>query len=227
MSDSAASQMVVIGNTVRLVMLLQTKAAPGTTLCSGATNNLVQRVVRAKAVHGIEIDACCSLLPVYSLLGRRRERRPLIIRQKRAWTPYVGRTRELETLYALWAQVQEGRGQVVGVVGEPGIGKSRLLAEFHQRLRGRPVTCLTGHCLSHGQGTPYLPIISLLRQYCGLTERVPLEAITTKLHMSLRAGRSDSRSSSPLRTCIGSTRALRKCWRLSWHDFWELASSCS
>jgi predicted ATPase len=60
-----------------------------------------------------------------------------------------------------------GQGQVVGLVGEPGMGKTRLLTEFCRRLVGQPVTVYVGQCLSYGQGTPYLPVRALLRQICG------------------------------------------------------------
>src|SRR5439155_25416482 len=104
----------------------------------------------------------------------------------RAASPFVGRTQALGTLHALLAQVEEGRGQVVGIVGEPGIGKSRLLAEFRYSLRGRPLRYLQGRCLSYGQATPYLPILDLLRHFCDLATVDSPKGITTKIHHRLR-----------------------------------------
>src|SRR5262249_10813220 len=105
-----------------------------------------------------------------------------------AWTasPFVGRPQALGTLHALLAQVEVGRGQVVGIVGEPGIGKSRLLAEFRHSLHGRPLRYLQGHCVSYGQATPYLPILDLLRHFCDLATADSPETVTTKIHHRLR-----------------------------------------
>jgi predicted ATPase len=81
---------------------------------------------------------------------------------------FVGRARELTTLQELLDQVEAGQGQVVGIVGEPGLGKSRLLAEFRRRLRGRRLTYLAGGCHSYSQHTPYLPVRTLLYTHCGI-----------------------------------------------------------
>ena len=69
-----------------------------------------------------------------------------------------------------WPRRWQGQGQVVGLVGEPGMGKTRLLTEFCRSLAGQPVTVYVGQCLSYGQATPYLPVRDILRQVCGLAE---------------------------------------------------------
>ncbi|MBI4640902.1 MAG: AAA family ATPase, partial [Candidatus Tectomicrobia bacterium] len=79
-------------------------------------------------------------------------------------TPFVGREQELLLLQQRWAEAKAGRGQVVFLMGEPGIGKSRLLLEFRRHLEGEAVTWLTGRCISFGQSIMYLPIIDLLKQ---------------------------------------------------------------
>jgi predicted ATPase len=75
---------------------------------------------------------------------------------------------------------------VVGVVGEPGIGKSRLIYEFQRSLHGKPLTYLASSCFSHGAATPYLPMLALLRQNCGVTEEDPPAAVTAKVYASLQ-----------------------------------------
>jgi predicted ATPase len=84
-------------------------------------------------------------------------------------TPFIGRRRELGTLHALLAQAGEGRGQVVGVVGEPGIGKSRLVYEFQRSMQGQPLTYLASGCFSHSTATPYVPMQTSLRRLGILT----------------------------------------------------------
>jgi tetratricopeptide (TPR) repeat protein len=82
---------------------------------------------------------------------------------------FVGRAAELGVLEACMARAIGGQGQIVGVAGEPGIGKSRLLREFRQTLGGE-VTYLEGQCVSYGAGAPFLPIIDLVRAGCALAE---------------------------------------------------------
>src|SRR5262249_19613212 len=105
----------------------------------------------------------------------------------RARSPFVGRTHELATLHAVLAQVVSGRGEAVGIMGEPGMGKSRLLAAWPQRLPAHGVTYLEGRCLSYGSATPYLPVLDLLRAHCGITPADGHDAITAKVHGRLQA----------------------------------------
>jgi predicted ATPase len=93
----------------------------------------------------------------------------------------------MSTLHALLAQVENGHGQVVGIAGEPGIGKSRLLYEFRQQVRHKPCTYLAGRCVSYGQATPYLPLLDLLHQACGLTESDATDGMITKVRHFLQA----------------------------------------
>jgi predicted ATPase len=97
----------------------------------------------------------------------------------------VGRTQELALLHARMEQALGGQGQVIGIVGEPGLGKSRLLAEFTHSLRGRPVTYCEGHCLAYGRATPYLPVRDLLWQLWGLSDPASAPAITATVQQRL------------------------------------------
>jgi DNA-binding NtrC family response regulator/tetratricopeptide (TPR) repeat protein len=103
--------------------------------------------------------------------------------------PLVGRERELAILDTVWQQVQEGRGQALGLVGAPGIGKSRLLAAVRQRLALPGVTYLQSHCLAYGSATPYLPVLDWLRAYGGIAPGESLDTGLSKLDRLLqRAG---------------------------------------
>jgi len=95
---------------------------------------------------------------------------------------FVGRNHELGLLWSRFQSAIRGQGQVVGVAGEAGIGKSRLLYEFHQSLKGERVTYLEGHCLSYGSPIPYLPVLDIVRAGCGITEADSHEAITETVH---------------------------------------------
>jgi tetratricopeptide (TPR) repeat protein len=94
---------------------------------------------------------------------------------------------ELAILNNFMRQVESGRGQVVGVVGEPGIGKSRLVAEFRQQLGEGRATWVEGRCLSYGTQIPYLLVLDLLRSNWGIGEADTPDAITDKVRSGLHA----------------------------------------
>ena len=98
---------------------------------------------------------------------------------------FVGRRDEFELLRSRLAFVMAGHGQVVGIAGEAGIGKSRLLFEIRESLAEERVTYLAGHCLSHGSMIPYLPVLEMLRSSCRLAETDRPEAVSEKLRLSL------------------------------------------
>ena len=89
-------------------------------------------------------------------------------------------------LHKCLAQAAQGQGQVVGIVGEPGMGKSRLLSEFAQSLRGQAIVHCEGHCLAYGRTTPYLLVCDLLRQICRLREADGPETITAHVSRALQ-----------------------------------------
>jgi transcriptional regulator with AAA-type ATPase domain/tetratricopeptide (TPR) repeat protein len=98
---------------------------------------------------------------------------------------FVGRRQELDLLNSRLGSARAGRGQIVGIVGEAGIGKSRLLYEFRQALRGEPVTYIEGHCLSYGTSIPYRPVLEILRTGCLIRETDGPAVATAKLRRSL------------------------------------------
>ncbi|HSF07423.1 MAG TPA: sigma 54-interacting transcriptional regulator [Methylomirabilota bacterium] len=114
-----------------------------------------------------------------------------------ALSPFVGRQRELAVLRDLLARAEEGRGQVVGILGEPGVGKSRLLHEFRQSLEPGRVSYLEGCCLSYGNTVPYLPIIDIVRRSLGLIETDPVDVIAAKIQTGLQALGMDPAAAAP------------------------------
>ncbi len=103
-------------------------------------------------------------------------------------TRFVGRGHELELLHGQLAAAMRGQGQVVGITGEPGIGKSRLVFEFRQGLEGKRVRYLEGRCVSYGSTTPYLPVLDILRMCFGIADPDSPETIAGKV----RAGLADA-----------------------------------
>jgi predicted ATPase len=99
----------------------------------------------------------------------------------------VGRARELALLHDRLAAAVAGQGQVVGLVGEPGMGKSRPLVEFCHSVPEHQGTYYVGQCLSYGSATPYLSVLDLLRAYCGITPADSLDTLIEKVRGGLQA----------------------------------------
>ena len=178
----------VVGAPLHLALRLQQRAAPGTILLSAATYQLVQAEVRVAPCGTLAVEGGPTPMPVYTVQGLVGRHAGVVGRGRRDQSPFVGRVRELALLDDHLAAAMAGHGQVVGLVGEPGMGKTRLLAEFCRRVPGDQVTMYTGQCLSYGQSTPYLPVRDLLQQVCGLVEgdtaAVHTAAVQHRLHAS-------------------------------------------
>src|SRR6266850_454753 len=107
-------------------------------------------------------------------------------RHRHARQFFVDRETELSILNGFLRQVENGRGQAVDLVGEPGIGKSRLLAEFHRQLGDERVTWVEGRCLSYGTAIPYLLALDLLRSNCRIAETDMPDIVAEKVRSGLR-----------------------------------------
>jgi tetratricopeptide (TPR) repeat protein len=144
---------------------MQALAAPGTILAAEATHRLVEGHVRSEATGPLEVRGVSEPVRAYRLLGPQRRTR-LEARAERGLTALVGRERELEILRDRLARARAGHGQVVGIVGEPGVGKSRLVHEFRASMADETLAVLQGDCRPHA--TPYAPIAEALRSAFGI-----------------------------------------------------------
>src|SRR5207247_5298533 len=138
----------------------------------------------------------------FEILRPRGRRSRLDVAAERGLTPLIGRARELGVLTELFTQVKNGRGQVVFVAGDAGLGKSRLLLEFQRTLaeRGEDATWLEGQCISFGQSIPFLPLIEQLRRNVGIGEFDGEPGISAKVEHGRRG--------------TGGEEARRRCLRL-------------
>ncbi|MFQ5828616.1 MAG: AAA family ATPase [Candidatus Methylomirabilia bacterium] len=161
--DDLRMDYTAVGETTHLAARMQAAAEPGSILLTEATHRPVEGYVRSEALGPVQVKGRDEPVSVYKVTGRSRQRTRLEVSAERGLTPLVGRDRELGVLGDCLARVKAGRGQVVGIAGEPGVGKSRLLYEFRKSLEGERVTWLEGHCIAYGQATPYLPVLDILR----------------------------------------------------------------
>ncbi|MBM3225812.1 MAG: hypothetical protein FJZ47_18705, partial [Candidatus Tectomicrobia bacterium] len=170
---------------------LQQGAAPGVILVSEATARLVERDVHLVPWQSPLTGHQADIIRAYQVVATRLPAWPWTAASGYVHRPFVGRAQELSLLHERCTQAAGGAGQVVGVVGEPGLGKTRLLYEFVQSLQGQRVTCYVGRCLSYGRSTSYLPLLDLLRQACVIGEMEPPESATVKLRQCLHDAQLD------------------------------------
>jgi class 3 adenylate cyclase/tetratricopeptide (TPR) repeat protein len=177
-----------MGDTVHLATCLQHLAPAQAILIGHATYQLVQEEVRGELWEAPTGGAISLPEPVYRVHEVVQRRSGVRGHRGQLHSPFVGRVHELAVLHERLALAERGQGQVVGIAGEAGIGKSRLLAEFWRAVQGRPVTCLAGQCLPYGQMTPYLPVLTLLRQRCQITETDAPDTIRAKVSRAVQEG---------------------------------------
>jgi adenylate cyclase len=176
----------VMGETAFVATALQDAASPGTLLCSATTARLVQGMVHLEPLQPVLLAGQTAPVQAYQVLQQGLQHITAASLRRRPLRRFVGRRQELATLHRHFKQVAAGHGQVVGIVGESGIGKSRLLDEFRQRLAQQPVTYLEGRCLSYSQETPYRPILDVLRHACGLNDLDHPQIIERQVHRYLQ-----------------------------------------
>jgi class 3 adenylate cyclase/tetratricopeptide (TPR) repeat protein len=160
--DDLRMDYTAIGDTTHLAARMQQAAEPGTILVAAATHRLVEGHVRSEPLGPVVVKGLSEPVAAYRIVGRRRRTR-LEVRAERGLTRLVGRRRELDMLRDQFQHARAGRGQVVGIIGDAGIGKSRLLWEFRAALADERVVMLAAECLPEGRTRPYAPIIEILR----------------------------------------------------------------
>jgi tetratricopeptide (TPR) repeat protein len=185
-ADPHATAMVV-GNPMTLAIALARQAAPDTILASTMTLRLVHGEVRTARSRSLHVNEYPTPVPVAEVLQTIPQQQLPVGLAGRARSPFVGRDTELAILHTRLVRAEQGQGQVVGVLGEPGIGKSRLLAEFRHSIRSRTVTYLQGYCHSYGSTIPYLPLLDLWRRAWDIGEADSAAVMTAKVQIGLQA----------------------------------------
>jgi class 3 adenylate cyclase/tetratricopeptide (TPR) repeat protein len=152
----------VLGDTVNFAARLQSLAAPSSAIMSEGTYRLVDGLVEASFVREHQVKGKADAQKTYRLDGIRERARGFDAKVDRGLTRYVGRDRELETLERGLDAIGDGL-QVFDIVGEPGIGKSRLVHEFIGQVVKERARVLRGSCAPDGQQTPFRAFIEIVR----------------------------------------------------------------
>jgi len=160
-----------VGQTTHLAARMEQMAKPGSALVTGETLKLAEGHVQVRSLGAVPIKGLETPTAVYELIGIGPVRSRLQAAAARGLTRFVGREGELQQLTQALEQTTRGDGQVVAVVGEAGVGKSRLVWEFTRSHRIHGWLVLESGSVSYGKATPYLPVVDLLKAYFKIQER--------------------------------------------------------
>jgi predicted ATPase/class 3 adenylate cyclase len=175
--DPTAGQRLVTGDAVNVAARLEQAAGAQEVLLGDLTYRLVRDFVDVEEVEPLELKGKSKPVPAYRLVGVREDTE----RQRRLDAPMVGRDAELELLESALADVVGSRRcRLVTVVGEAGVGKSRLIDEFLHSV-GDGALFLRGRCLPYGDGITFWPLAEAVRQAAGIVERDTTEVARSKL----------------------------------------------
>ena len=174
-----------VGQTVHLAARMEQIATPGSVLITADLVQLVDGYVETKSIGAVPIKGLRTPIEVYELVGVGPVRSRLQAAAARGLTRFVGRGSEMEMLQDALECTIGGHGQVVAVVGDAGVGKSRLLYEFTHSHRGQDCLVLTSNTVSYGRATPYAPVVDFLKDYFQIDPRDDVrtirETVTAKL----------------------------------------------
>ena len=159
------------GHTVGLAQRMEQLAGADRVYLTDHTARLVAGYFRLRDLGEFAVKGMSAPLRVHELEAVGALRTRLEAARARGFSKFVGREREMTTLENTLAAAIGGHGQVVGVVAEPGVGKSRLCLEFVQRCRARGLAVYEAHCPSHGKLVPLLPVLEMVRDYFGITHK--------------------------------------------------------
>jgi len=185
--DDLTMEYTAMGDTVNLASRMETMAQPGTIQVAENTYRLTEGYFDFKPLGEIEVKGKKEPVKAYELLDVGRVRTRLRVSEMRGLTPFVGRERELELLLDGFNRAKVGRGQAFSIVGEAGVGKSRLLYEFRSAIAGENITFLEGRCLAYSRGEAYHPVIDMLKANFNIMEGEKDQNIRDKVKAGLKA----------------------------------------
>src|SRR5438093_1392187 len=159
---------VPVGHSTNLAARMEQLAAPGSILVTAQTHTLTAGYFAFKALGTTQVKGVEEPLNIYEVLSAGPLRTRLQVAARRGLSRFVGRQQELEQLQQALLHATAGHGQIVGVMGETGLGKSRLFYEF-QLTSHSGCLALEAYSVSYGKASPYLPLIELLKAYFEIT----------------------------------------------------------
>ena len=168
--DGGDGGYTAIGHTVGLAQRMEALAEPGKAYLTEAAARQAQGYLELDDLGQFEIKGASRPVRVFELLGVGAARSRLDLSRERGFSRFVGRTEEMDVLEGALDRAKEGEGAAVGIVAEPGIGKSRLCNEFTERCRAGGIEVFEAQAQSHGRGIPFMPVLQMLRAYFSIAD---------------------------------------------------------
>jgi class 3 adenylate cyclase/predicted ATPase len=177
----AAREQAVVGETPNLASRLQALASPGAVVIADATRRLIGNLFECRSLGTASLKGFAEPVPAWEVLHRGVVTSRFEAMRAGALVPIVGRKDEIDLIARRWHQARGGEGRVVLLSGEPGIGKSRIIAAIDEELRGEPHARLTYFCSPHRQDSVLFPFIDQLQRAAGFARDDTAEAKLDRL----------------------------------------------
>jgi class 3 adenylate cyclase len=187
--DDLRMDYTAVGDTTNLAARLEQLAAPGGVVVSESTRRLGEGYFDFRTLEPTSVKGKAAAVQAFEVLAKRTASGRIDVLTESGFTPFVGRDAESAALLTAFESARAGRGQLAFLVGEAGLGKSRLLYEFRRKLAGVPHSWFEGRCASFAQTTPFHAVIDGIRRRAGIDDQDDDTAIAEKLeNQELDAG---------------------------------------
>jgi class 3 adenylate cyclase/predicted ATPase len=186
--EGAAQEQAVIGETPNLAARLQSLAEPGNVVIAEGTRHLLGGLFEYADLGSQDLKGFVDPVQVWRVIRQSRAESRFDALHGHQLTVLVGREHEIGLLADRWERAKEGEGQVVLLSGEPGIGKSRIVRAFRERLAGEPHTPLSHYCSPHHTNSALYPVIGLLERAAGFSRDDGADVRLAKLEALLARG---------------------------------------
>ena len=190
-------EFTAVGETVNLASRMEGLAEPGTVYITEDTFKLTEGLFRFEALGERKVKGKKTPVRAYRVIAPSTQRTRFDVSAERGLTPFLGRERELELLLDGLERARAGRGQAFSIMGEAGVGKSRLLYEFRKAIANEDVNFLEGRCLSYSTNVAYHPVIDLLKSTFDVHEGDDDDRIREKVKRGLKEMGADQASTLP------------------------------
>lgn len=180
--DDLRMDYTAVGDTTNLAARIESKSLPGTVLVSENTHHIVQDFFEFRELGSVEIKGKSHPQKVFQLLKTGTVLTRIGASAVKGLTRFVGRKKSLPELAECYEKVTKGSGQVVGIVGEAGVGKSRVLLEFKNQLPYGECIHLEGRCVQYGNTIMYKPILDIIKSYFEIQDGDLELDIKNKIH---------------------------------------------
>ncbi|HEX9666560.1 MAG TPA: adenylate/guanylate cyclase domain-containing protein, partial [Thermodesulfobacteriota bacterium] len=182
--NDLSMEYTAMGDTVNLASRLEGLAEPGSVLISESTYKLVKDYFECIPLEEASVKGKSQPVKAFSVIGTTGRKVRFDLSLEHGLTKFVGREKELGLIKDSLEKVKEGHGQIICIIGEAGLGKSRLVHEFKTTLRDEDVSYLEGNCISYGKSFSYLPIIEILKNSFEIDDRDDDDLIKAKVEIA-------------------------------------------